>query len=421
MRVLLFAGAGTSVELGVPSMMGLAMEFADYSSQWSVEPDLVRRIMKNNLDVEHLIEELDRICGADSSLKRIGHDIVDLERAGKVRAEVEWFVQHAAERIAARDAQLIWGSVLQVPGSVDVTFVTTNYDRAIELAANGEGICLDDGFGSFGEGETAHWIGFQGNGRRPMLIKLHGSTDWYADAQTGEPTKLRHPMALFGGSRLSLFEGREFSSALVLPSREKMLSKSPYPRLSQTFHNAADSCDFAVFVGSSLRDEPIREAARSIAARTSVFIVNPDGDDREIEGATAISQYASTFLASTLPNALLKRDPMTVLQQPIDSSAVTTGGILPALRDVLDTSVEVSRRCHAVEELDEMEATLFPSRLKQLLNDNDATVARYAIGLIPSSTSREELIEEAARCPHTGDSAFQEELKLLRRMIQSEP
>ena len=126
MKVLLFAGAGTSVELGVPSMAGLATEFLDHCRQWKLEPDLVERIMGSNLDVEHLIEELDRICSAGSSLRSIGQDTAGLESSEKVRAEVEWFVQHAAERVAAREAQLMWGSVLRASEHVDITFVTTN-------------------------------------------------------------------------------------------------------------------------------------------------------------------------------------------------------------------------------------------------------------------------------------------------------
>ena len=136
-----------------------------------------------------------------------------------------------------KDAQLMWGSVLQATKSAEITFVTTNYDRAIELAANGEGICPDDGFGLFAEGETVPWTGFNQDRQHPLLVKLHGSTDWYADSKTGSPTKLRHPMPLFGRSVLRLSEGKELSSALVLPSREKLLSKgtlsAPFADLSQ--------------------------------------------------------------------------------------------------------------------------------------------------------------------------------------------
>ena len=417
MKILLFAGAGTSVELGVPSMAGLATEFLDHSRQWGVEPDLVQRIMDCDLDVEHFIQELDHICEAASSLGLIGHETNGLESAEKVRAEVEWFVQHAAERVAAKEAQLMWGSVLSATKAVEITFVTTNYDRAIELAANGEGISLDDGFGPLAEGETEQWTGFRNDKQRPTLVKLHGSTDWYADKNTEFPTKLRHPMPLFGRSVL-LFERLKLDSALVLPSREKMLTRAPYPRLSQTFHNAADGCDLALFVGSSLRDNHIRDVARSIVKKAPVFIVNPAGDNRKIEGAVVISQHASTFLVSTLPNALVKSDPSAVLQKSSGSSTIVARGILSTVGDLLDTSVEPSRRCRAIEELDEMGATLAPFQISQLLTDHAPTVARYSLGLIPSSTSQEKLINEAARCPHKDDPTFCKELDLLRKIVE---
>ena len=405
------------MELGVPGMEGLANEFLVHSRRWGIEPDLVQKLMGNDLDVEHFIEELDRIYGVGPSLKSIGQDTAVLQGAEKVRAEVEWFVQHAAERVAAEDAQLMWGSVLRstMVEQVEITFVTTNYDRAIELAANREEVLLDDGFAPFTEGETVQWTGFGLNEKRPMIVKLHGSTDWFADKATGRPTKLRHPMPLFGRSVLKI-EGQELDSGLVLPSREKMLTKSPYQRLSQSFLNATDSCDLAVFVGSSLRDNLIQEAVRSIAMRAALFIVNPDCNDHNVEGAAVISQHASTFLLSTFPNALFTANPVDALREARRTSTAKSRGILPAVRDLLDTSVDAGQRCHAIEELDETGVTLAPRLIQQILDDDNPTVARYGLGLIPLSTSQEQLIKVAANGRHKGDPAFCEELELLRKL-----
>ena len=418
MKVLLFAGAGTSVELGVPDMTGLATDFLDHAHQWSIEPDLVEQIMGSELDLEHLIEEIDRICSGMSSLQAIGQHAIDLEGIGKIRDEVEWFVQHSAERIAARDAHFMWGSVLRATESVEITFVTTNYDRAIELAANYEDIHLDDGFQLFDQEETVSWIGIDRNRENPILVKLHGSTDWYTDSKSGNPSKLRHPMPLFGGFALRMAQGQELGSALVLPSREKLLTKAPYPRLSCTFLNEADSCDLAVFVGSSLRDSHIRGAAQDIVSRDApVFIVNPQGDNLQIEGAVAIAQHASTFLISTLPNALRTNDPVAALWGADHTTHAKTGGILSAVRQLLDTGAEPGQRCRSVEELDEIGATLAPKLIRQLLADDDPTVARYALGLVPPSTEAKALIEEAANSHHTDDPVFSEELSLLRSIV----
>ena len=226
-------------------------------------------------------------------------------------------------------------------------------------------------------------------------------------------------MPLFGRSVLQI-EGQELDSGLVLPSREKRLTGSPYPRLSQAFLNAADCCDLALFVGSSLRDDQIRDAARSIGEKAPVFIVNPAGDNRKVEDATVISQHASTFLVSTLPNALLTPNPLVALREASRTSNTKTRGILPAVRDLLDTSVDASRRCHAIEELDAMGATLAPPLIHKILADENPTVARYVLGLIPTSTFADQLIEDAANSRHIGDPAFCEELSILRKLQEGD-
>ena len=359
-------------------MAGLAKEFMAHCQQWDVAPELVCKIMKTNLDVEHLIEEIDRMCTAAPSLDSIGHETGYFRSAANVRAEVEWFVQHAAERVAARDARLMWGSVFRLADGIRTTFVTTNYDRAIELAANAGQVPLDDGFAPFAEKETVPWRGFVHGDANTRLVKLHGSTDWFANKETGRPVKLRHPMPLFGRAVLRI-EDWILDTGLVLPSREKMLTGTPYPRLSQTFLNAADCCDVALFVGTSLRDEPIRDAARSIADRVPLFIVGPDDPQETVEGAFSIVQHASTFLISTLPNAMLTDDPVSALR----AASARNGderSILGSVRDLLDTNVDAGRRCRAVEEIEYVDATLPPALIRQLLADADPTVARYALG-----------------------------------------
>ena len=418
MKLLLFAGAGTSMELGVPGMIGMGEEFLDHAKQWDIEPDLVQKIMEGSLDVEHLIEALDCICTARPSLETIGQDTVSLERVSKIRVEVEWFVQHAAERVVGKDAQLMWGSVLRATTSVDFTLVTTNYDRAIELASNAEQVRLDDGFGQFDQGETATWLGFDPKTSHPRLVKLHGSTDWYSEGQSASPTKLRHPMPLFGRAALHLASGQKLGSALVLPSREKLLTHDPYPRLSQTFLNAADSCDMAIFVGSSLRDHHIRSAAKTTADRVPVFIVNPNGDVYGIENAHPFKQFASTFLIATLPNALMSPNPIAALETSVIVKSNEGKGILVALRQALDTDVPADLRCRALEKLDDMEVTLDAYLLRQLIADADPKIARYSLGLLSLSAVRDTLIEEINALPNANDNAFSDDLLLLRDMVK---
>lgn len=416
MKLLLIAGAGTSVELGVPGMVGMGEEFLDHVRQWDVEADLVERLMGDSRDVEHLIEALDQISTARPHLAMMEYALDSLDRVDRIRAEIEWFIQHAAERVVPRDARLMWGTVLRAAASVDLTLVTTNYDRAIELAANAEEVQVDDGFGTWSERETASWVGFNREGNRPLLVKIHGSTDWYAAGAKGAAIKLRHPMPLFGRASLRLRDGLELSSALVLPSREKLLTHNPYPRLSQAFLNAADHCDVAVIVGSSLRDHHVRGVVESMASRVPVFLVNPAGDAYGIELGTVITQCASTFLISTLPNALLSADPISTLRSVV-LIAEADVGVMGLVRRSLDPDLPTDNRCRALEELDEKGLTLAPLQLKQLLHDTDPTVARYALGLLSGSADRVALFEAAAATPHASQVAFREDLDMLRTIV----
>jgi hypothetical protein len=415
-KILLFSGAGASMELGVPGMIGMGEQFLDYSKQWNVEPDLVQKIMGSSMDVEYLIDALDCICTARSPLETIGQENVSFDRVDKIRAEVEWFVQHVAERVVGKDAQLMWGSVLRVATSEKLILVTTNYDRAIELAANAENVSLDDGFVDFNQGEAASWLGFGQAPGRPLLIKLHGSTNWYEDRMSNSPIKLRHPMPLFARATLRLIEGQELGSALVLPSREKLLMHAPYPRLSQAFLNASDSCDIAIFVGSSLRDHHIRDAAQTTACRVPLFVVNPDGDSFGLEHVKTIKQYASTFLIATLPSALRSSNTEEALKVLTDQHHHDRP-ILNAVRQALDTNSPTNARCQALEELDEAGIMLDSFLLRELLAAEDPSVARYSLGLLSLSATRDALIEEAANTQHAKDPAFQEDLRLLREMV----
>lgn len=398
-------------------MAGLAEEFVEHTRQWDVEPDLVKKILGQTPDIEHLIEELDHICSAKGSLKSIGEVSLEFGRFDKVRAEVEWFIQHAAERILPREAALIWAGVLRAAHAHQLTIVTTNYDRAIELAANSEGTRLNDGFGMFGDREIARWVGFSEREASITLVKLHGSTDWYAEAETGSPIKLRHPMPLFGRAMLQLPDNSRLGSALILPSREKLLTREPYPRLSQTFLNAADSCELAVIVGSSLRDPHLRGAAHAVASRVPTFVVNPVGSSQAIEHSRPIALTASAFLIGILPAALATPDPCKWLTERGSKANGGEISVLEALKVALDPSVETLHRCRALDQLDNQGVVLDSKWMEELLGCSDPDVARYGLGLIPHSPQQERLMEIAASSTHCASStAFTEDLALLRQL-----
>jgi len=420
MKVLMLIGAGTSVELGVPTMAGLAEEFVDHAEQWNVEPKLVRNLLGDTNDIEHLIERLDQMCTARESLESIGQDSNILDGADTIRSEVEWFVQHAAERVVPREAQLLWGPLLRIGSQMNLTIASTNYDRAIELAANAEGMTIDDGYTLFGTDETASWRGFAGESSAIRVVKLHGSTDWYLESAGGEPRKLRHPMPLFGRASLRLPTGLELGSALILPSREKLLTREPYPRLSQAFLNAADSCDMAVVVGSSLRDHHLRGAVKSMAGRVPVFLVNREGSVLGIDNAIGIQQTASVFLTGTLPLAMKSDDPVCALRAAAEGRPPLPLNCLHPLALALDTEANEDQRCAALDELEAAGVPLDTEWLRALIQDASPEVARYSLGLLAQGPDAAALLSIAESCAHAKDgSPFREDLELLQSMLSS--
>lgn len=417
MRVLLFAGAGTSVELGVPAMTGLAQEFQEHCRQHKVHTELVDRILAvKGLDIEHLIETLDLLSGAGPALDLVGEHVNGVEAAGKARAEVEWFVQHSAERVRSHDARFLWTPVIRSSCAHQLTVATTNYDRAVEMAARGIGARLCDGFGDFEDLEFARWEGVaNGQSGKVDLLKLHGSTDWYALDGSGDPIKLRHPVALYGRSELRLPSGPRLKSALILPSQEKRLNERPYPRVSQAFLNVVDLCELAIFVGSSLRDGHIKDAAQTVASRVPTFIVNTDPSS-VVANAKLIHQHASTFLISTLPNALAG-DTMKTLDAAAQDTSKQTGGILSAVRTLSDSEDLVVAKQEAIERVEATGGTLDFHLLRELIADNDAGVARYALSLVHKSEKALELLSVAENSPHTSDDAYRTDLSLLKKML----
>ena len=422
MRILVFAGAGTSVELGVPGMIGLADDFVEHVRQDNVHPGIVDRLMGGDRDLERLIEKVDQICDARDSLDSLDVDMSPLgTQMATIRREVEWFVQHVAERITARDAHLMWGPILRCSKAHQIIFVTTNYDRAIEVAANVEGVSLDDGFMKTVDGEASQWTGFNPDGSRVPLIKLHGSTNWYRDRLTERAFKLRHPMPLFADGTL-IFGNRTLGAALVLPSREKILTREPYPRLSHAFLSVGDSAELVVFVGSSLRDPHIRKAAESWAEKKPVVVVNPDSEFEAVGEAKVVLETASEFLISTLPNALKGSDPVASLGRRCRRDGRTLmgsrrDGVLLLVRNALNGKIDTRSRCASVGQLVERGATLPLEWIQFLIDEDDPALARHALGLIFGSTDQDELMRVAEESAHQGDSTFRDEYDMLKEVV----
>ena len=245
MKVLLFTGAGASVELGVPAMKEMARELYAYFSRRNWPSNIMERlnelIRESDFDLEHLIELVENVEKGEKGRRQLGVEFDEqlLSAVRTMRWEAEWYVQHSCERVLETEARALWGPTLRRADDHELCVVTTNYDRAIENTCNLESISYDDGFGDISESEYAEWTGIDGT-CGVKLIKIHGSTDWYQGVN-GETYKLRHPMPLYGELRVSARNGvlPELASAMVLPTREKMINHPPLSRSRDRLQNGS--------------------------------------------------------------------------------------------------------------------------------------------------------------------------------------
>jgi len=334
-----------------------------------------------------------------------------------VRAEAEWYIQHVCERVLMEDAHRLWGpslTSLQAAGH-QLTIATTNYDRAVELAAARVGVAIEDGFAAFGDQEWCAWQGFNGSPGSCRLLKVHGSTDWYHANGEGRVVKLRHAMPLYGRVNIQVTAELLLRSAAVLPSREKRVNLPPYPDISHEFRRVSKSeAEVAVFVGTSMRDPDILDVYRQCVARMPTFLVGRK--DRDAYGGTLLRQSASAFLISTLPRAL-RGDVIGVLRDSHD--AVLIENVLDPLLRALDASQSASVRCDAIERLAMHDVRLGRGEVEIMLRSRDTDVRRYALALIEGSRDRADLLEIAAQVAgEVTDQDFTGELALLRRLLE---
>jgi hypothetical protein len=301
---------------------------------------------------------------------------------------------------------------------ISLSIATTNYDRAIEIAASrAVGAPLRDGFEDFAGREFAEWTGDWTDGNI-ALFKLHGSTDWYRGDQD-RIIKLRHPMPLYGGLRVMPKESdKAVSSALVLPSREKIVTHPPFQEISYGFRRRAEEAEMLVFVGSSLRDPHIRDVCRKYSARKPVFAVSRSGNfasDVLPESAKVIRETASRFLISTMPRFMRTQD-ASILRIAAQRTEKDESAVLDWLVLAKNVTARAAERCEAIERLADADVPLLKDDLLALVNDRDPEVSTFALGLVQRSADRDEIIDAAQNTEARSDM-FAEELRLLRSLV----
>ena len=374
-------------------------------------------------DMEDLIEYVERLEHGQESQRALGFPVNDqlLHASRTMRWEAEWFVQHACERFRPVEAKVLWGATLRNLGDHELCVATSNYDRLFEVSCGYWGVPFDDGFGAFGDGEAARWRGVaQPVAGKPSLLKVHGSTDWYK-GRNGSIYKLRHSMPLYGDLSLALGGGEsslpKLTSALILPTREKLVNEPPYPDLITSFRNVARATDVAIFVGTSLRDPDLRDVCRQCAGRVPTYLVTMavGAVAQDVQGLSTIESTASGFITSTLPRFLAAGD-VAHLDACARGESRTTGrqSILSPLVTALGEPTGAIEVCGAIDDLVDYGVYLDVHDIEMLVNHDDLSVRKYGLALIPKSINvpagmaiaQEQALRE-------GPGPFAEELSVL--------
>ena len=435
MNILLFTGAGASVELGIPDMRRMVEEFHSHLKNLGLRGAVLgqfeRLLPQSNYDMEQLIEKVESLEKGQESLRDLDMplDAELLNTSRMMRWEAEWFVQHVCERLREADARILWGPLLRGIGEHELCVATTNYDRAIETACSYDGVTFDDGFHDFSDSEIARWKGIEAEkNAKVKLLKVHGSTDWYL-GEDGSVYKLRHPMPLYGDLALSYTSGEfhlelEMKSAMILPTREKRITQPPYPDLTTDFRNISREVEVAFFVGTSLRDPDLRDICRQCATRIPTYLVTIDPIPHEpiIPSLSTIRETASMFLTSTLPKFLRCVD-FRYLDSCVERTATVTSirPVLMALTKALRRSGGVDERCEAIDDLVDSGVMLDLYNIKNLLAaENDEAIRKYALALIPKSVDSDEAMALARHMVDMDQAgAFYEELRMMEELIES--
>src|SRR5690606_26266662 len=156
-KILIFAGAGTSAELGIPTMRPMADQFLVHLENEDFDEQMVNVIREilnadaNNM--ESLFDEVNKLQGGASPWKKLVSGLSDsiIDQVNSLNNEVKWFLQHTCEKFDVQEANILWKSTLLALENSDFTgsIATTNYDRAIETSAKFSRVTLDDGYDAY--------------------------------------------------------------------------------------------------------------------------------------------------------------------------------------------------------------------------------------------------------------------------------
>lgn len=277
MKIFLFAGAGASYELGVPTMEPMVDEFWTYLSGTTLSEDEVKllqdELKESAKDMEAILQDATNIVNGDDRREDYDLSTDSSFTFKKLLHHAEWFIQNVCRRVDINDAQLLWEPVLELHSAHQITIATSNYDRAIEIAADSVGVELSDGFEPFSDNKISKWNGSDGQYDLDLL-KMHGSVDWFRNSDR-EVIKMRHPVSLYGDMEIHTSNESSLNNCLILPTKEKKKSEKPFYQVDSQMRQAPFNSEIAIFLGTSLRDPDLANLAEACDAQMPPILFLP--------------------------------------------------------------------------------------------------------------------------------------------------
>lgn len=314
-EVVLFAGAGASVPLGLPTTRGFmeilareverrARDVAAYDALHSV----AKHVLGDDADIEGMLDLLVR-WEADPQVlmgeaRGLGLPTVTPDEVQDLRECVLQVIVRTYSDVDAERARYLYGWLLfwlkgYCEGWCPLPIFTTNYDwtfeRMVEKAGKAKLNRLIDGFvpkktGTFWTPNVFHRL----KGSRGwdfVLFKLHGSTSWYRQP-SGDITKTTHAEKDPG----------QLTSALIYPtlSKSALVNSDPFFTAYQYLRSCLTlGARLCVAIGYSFRDPEINAAFRAGLACNStlqVLILDPGPDKLRILSEFDVGPERVTFV-----------------------------------------------------------------------------------------------------------------------------
>lgn len=284
-KVGFLLGAGASFPFGIPMMRQFYTQFIDYirTSRAHCMP-LIERLAGEaaNPDLEILIERLEQVRAIRSGLDILGDGGKDvtqrLDLADELRGYLDMFLIETCEKFDAAKVKKKLSMLVKVIHAHDAYVFTTNYDRLLEVAAASIGVPYSDGFEQASSRPESKWNGEFSEGLR--LIKLHGSVNWYEEEDSKSLFRLERGYSLPSHEYRLTHGARALRPLMIIPTLEKAVLKPPYVGLLTQFSDALKEVDLFVVIGSSLRDDHLRNTVMGRMHRLNLIMVNPSARDQ---------------------------------------------------------------------------------------------------------------------------------------------